>query len=95
MADDNTFMRDIRMINILTDGNSSLAAFAGVLFAFFATCLAMAKGQKYLPRDAGRAFAVDGKLSEGKPRGAGFIFILVFMISAALFAEIRDRKSVV
>lgn len=78
----------MQMINILTDGGSSVIAFVGVLFAFFATCYAIAKGQKYLPRDAGRAFAVEGALSEGKPRGAGFIFIVVFMVSAAMFAEI-------
>lgn len=36
----------------------------------------------------GRAFAVDGKLSAGKPRGAGIIFIFVFTVAALLFSEI-------
>ena len=32
-----------------------------------------------LPRDAGRAYAHEGTLSAGKPRGAGLIFILAFI----------------
>ena len=37
----------------------------------------------------GRQFAHDGKLSAGKPRGAGIIFIFVFVLSAVLFAEMN------
>ena len=44
---------------------------------------------QYLPKDIGRDFAHDGKLSAGKPRGAGFIFILVFLGSALLFGDIK------
>ena len=33
--------------------------------------------------------AHDGKLSAGKPRGAGIIFIFVFVLSAVLFAEMN------
>ncbi len=76
------------MINYLMNGNSPVIAFIGVLTAFFATCLAIEKCEKFLPKDAGREFAVDGKQAKGKPRGAGFIFILVFMVSALLFAQI-------
>ncbi len=36
----------------------------------------------------GRDYAVDGKLSAGKPRGAGLIFILVFTVSALLFSRV-------
>ena len=49
----------------------------GILFAFCFTCFALAKWSKYLPKDLGRDFAHDGKLSAGKPRGAGFVFIVV------------------
>ena len=41
----------------------------------------------WLPRDMGREFAHNGKLSAGKPRGAGIIFISVFCIAALLFGE--------
>jgi UDP-N-acetylmuramyl pentapeptide phosphotransferase/UDP-N-acetylglucosamine-1-phosphate transferase len=37
----------------------------------------------------GRAFAHDGKLSAGKPRGAGIIFIFTFAIAALLFAQMN------
>jgi len=38
-----------------------------------------------LPKDQGRAFAVNGALSEGKPRGAGIIFVTSFTLCTALF----------
>ena len=38
-----------------------------------------------LPADAGRAFAVNGEKSKGKPRGAGIIFIFVFAVLGILF----------
>lgn len=66
-------------------------AFAGILFAFALTCLLLCKGTKILPRDMGREFAHDGKLSAGKPRGAGFIFVLVFVLAAAIFARINKE----
>ncbi len=53
---------------------SFAAAFAG--FKIFA---------KALPRDQGREFAVNGQLSQGKPRGAGIILVSVFVLCAALF----------
>lgn len=77
------------MISCLIDGNTPFIAFVGILFAFAFTCLMTAKCSKYLPRDMGRDFAVDGKLSAGKPRGAGIIFILVFTASALLFANVK------
>lgn len=78
----------VQMISFLIGENVPLAAFVGILFAFALTCLMTAKCSKYLPRDLGREFAVDGKLSAGKPRGAGIIFILVFTVSALLFADV-------
>ncbi len=77
------------MINILCPEGLPIVAFFGVLFAFAATCLAIAKLNKYLPRDLGRAYAVEGKLSQGKPRGAGIIFIFAFVIATLLFAQMN------
>lgn len=65
------------------------AAALGLLAAFGLTCLLTAKLGDRLPRDEGRAFAHDGKLSAGKPRGAGLIFILVFVVSALIFAPMN------
>ncbi len=77
------------MINLINGLDFSIVAFVGILFAFAFTCVAIAKLEKFLPRDMGRAFAHDGKLSAGKPRGAGIIFIFTFAISAVLFAQMN------
>ena len=58
-------------------------------FAYLATCILLGACINKLPQDHGRAFAHDGILSAGKPRGAGFIFILVFVATAVLFGNLE------
>lgn len=70
---------------LIPEEYASFVAFIGILFAFLATIIATAKLSGYLPKDAGRDFAHDGKLSAGKPRGAGIIFVLAFVVAALLF----------
>ncbi len=83
------------MFHLFVSGEySSLLALCGILFAFVATVAAIAKFGQYLPKDAGRDFAVDGKLSAGKPRGAGIIFVLAFVASAILFAPMTAELSI-
>lgn len=65
--------------------------FVSILFAFIATCLGIYIGQNSLPRDQGRAFAVNGAKSAGKPRGAGIIFILIFILSCVLFIPLNNE----
>lgn len=77
------------MINLLNISDISIIAFVGVIFAFAVTCISISKFSRFLPKDMGRQFAHDGKLSAGKPRGAGIIFIFVFVLSAILFAEMN------
>ena len=74
---------------LLPDHYNPLLSLVGILFAFVATVAATAKLQGLLPKDAGREYAHDGKLSAGKPRGAGIIFVLVFVMTALLFVPIR------
>lgn len=69
-------------------------AFFGVLFAFIGTVAGLKIFGKYLPLDGGRDFAVDGKKSQGKPRGAGLIFILVFALVGCIFMPI-DKEVLV
>ncbi|MCM1193358.1 MAG: phospho-N-acetylmuramoyl-pentapeptide-transferase [Butyrivibrio sp.] len=73
----------------IPDTYDSLVALGGILFAFGATVFATHKLQRFLPKDAGREFAHDGKLSAGKPRGAGIIFVLCFVAAALLFAPLK------
>lgn len=84
-----------RMINYFTDGGfGDAVSFIGIMIAFFLTCFFMVKCSSMLPKDAGRAYAHDGKLSAGKPRGAGFIFVLVFIGTGLLFGEI-SRENII
>ena len=74
---------------LLPNQFASICAFAGILFAFLVTIVATDKLSQFLPKDAGRDFAHDGKLSAGKPRGAGIIFVLAFVVAAILFAPMN------
>ena len=51
----------------------------GVAFCFIAGNLLLGLFKDRLPRDGGRKFAFNGKLTAGRPRGAGIILILVFL----------------
>ena len=82
------------MIYLLDNVNPAIAAFIGVLFAFAVTCIAIARLNQFLPKDMGRQFAHDGSLSAGKPRGAGIIFVFVFVISAVLFSEMNTEIAI-
>ncbi|MCM1058126.1 MAG: phospho-N-acetylmuramoyl-pentapeptide-transferase [Firmicutes bacterium] len=73
----------------IPDTYDSLLALVGIIFAFGATVFATHRLQGCLPKDAGREFAHDGKLSAGKPRGAGIIFVLCFVAAALLFAPLK------
>lgn len=75
----------------IPDSYGSLTALAGIIFAFASTVFATHMLQNYLPKDAGREFAHDGKLSAGKPRGAGIIFVLCYVLSALLFVPLNPE----
>lgn len=81
------------MIYYLIDSNYiPLLTFISVIFAFALTCIAINLGKEALPRDGGRAFAINGKLSAGKPRGAGIIFILTFVLSCLIFIPVNAER---
>ncbi len=44
-----------------------------------------------LPKDLGREFAFNGKLSAGKIRGAGLLFVTAFFICGLLFAPLNGE----
>ncbi len=66
--------------------------YAGIITAalsgFLLTFILMANPPKFLPRDQGRAFAINGEKSKGKVRGVGILFILIYCIVALLFLPI-------
>lgn len=78
------------MLDLILNGKGAgLCAFLGIMGAFVLTGVLLHFCGKLLPKDGGRDFAVDGKLSQGKPRGAGFVFVLVFAACAILFVPFQ------
>lgn len=75
------------MLNLI-GGGATLISFLGVLAAFLITVVLLKLLEDKLPRDHGREFAFDGKKSEGKPRGAGIIFVFVFFGVALVFGTV-------
>lgn len=83
------------MINkFLNVSDYGIIGFLGVAFAYILTSIMLAAGMNKLPRDHGREFAHDGGLSAGKPRGAGFVFILVFVLAMLVFGNV-DREMLI
>ncbi len=82
------------LYSVIPENYGSLLALAGIIFAFAATVFATAKLADLLPKDGGREFAHDGKLSAGKPRGAGIIFVLAFAAAAFLFAPMKAETAI-
>lgn len=83
------------MIQILLGNADERVWFmVGIMAAFLATVIITKFGAKFLPRDAGREFAHEGKKSAGKPRGAGLIFICVFCICTVFFLPI-DLENII
>lgn len=67
---------------------SNQIAVFGILFAFLLTFLCLRFPFPFLPKDQGRAFAVNGALSKGKIRGVGLILTAGFIITTLLFLPI-------
>lgn len=82
------------ILQLISEEFASIGAFVGIMFAFLATIIATDKLSNFLPKDAGREFAHDGKKSAGKPRGAGIIFVLAFVVAALLFAPM-DAENII
>lgn len=85
------------MLNLML--GSSLTAkhvleFLCLVFSFALTFVLLKYLQGALPTDGGRAFAVNGEKSKGKPRGAGIIFVLVHILMVLVFLKI-DREIII
>lgn len=67
--------------------HTDLCMLISAVFTFGAVILALKLFKNKLPVDGGRDFAFNGKLSKGKQRGAGIVFICVFILSSLLFVN--------
>ena len=77
------------MLHSLVGETTGWVLLAGLLFSFVFTFVLLKFAANRLPKDLGRDFAFNGKLSAGKPRGAGLYFVLVFLAAALLFVPIQ------
>ncbi len=69
--------------------NSTDSLLPAAAVAFLLTLLGILVGTRFLPKDHGREFAVNGALSKGKARGAGLILILALIVSAILCIPLK------
>lgn len=77
------------MMEIFLNGKYPAAAAAiGAVVAFAVAFLGFIIFRRVLPKDQGRQFAVNGALSEGKPRGAGLILITAIVVSTVLLIQL-------
>ncbi len=65
-----------------------------VLAGFALTFVMLKAFAGKLPKDGGRAFAVDGKVAQGRPRGAGLIFIIVFAVVAVVLLPFQLETAI-
>lgn len=76
------------MIYFLGDSAAGIVTFFGVLAAFALTVLFTKCMMSKLPTDIGRAYAVNAAAAKGKPRGAGIIFVLVYVVCILIFVPL-------
>lgn len=77
------------MLEFLFNGKMAGFELALTIMLPFLFCfLGLSAFRGILPKDQGREFAVNGALSEGKPRGAGLILIFAFVISCVLVVKL-------
>lgn len=77
------------LLDNLQDGYDRYLILACLICSFVFTIFLLKVLQGSLPVDGGRKFAVNGSLSQGKPRGAGIIFILVHILVVLIFLPVN------
>lgn len=75
------------MLKYLFPEQTELISVFGLMLMFVITFISLIVFSRFLPRDLGRDFAFNGKKSQGKPRGAGIIFVTVFFLMSLLFSR--------
>ena len=81
------------MINMINGIPAKALLIIAILFsvALCSVLLKLFKGK--LPKDQGREFAFNGKLSAGKVRGAGIIFVCSFIAVSLIFVPSASRRT--
>lgn len=71
--------------------NEKLVYVLLILFSFISVFALLEIFRNKLPADQGRDFAFNGKLSRGKARGAGIIFIICFIVTSLLLISVAPE----
>lgn len=82
------------LLYLLSTLNLRFAVYCGTALSFLFTAVLIANLKDKLPRDGGREFAVNGKLSAGKVRGVGIVFVSVFVFFCFLFLPLSPERSI-
>ena len=72
------------IIYALGIADEQLQSLIAAIVSFLLTFGGIILGSKFLPKDHGREFAVNGALSKGKARGAGLILILALIAASVI-----------
>ncbi len=78
-------LRRVIMITLIEAVSPKALLILAILFSAAMCAVLLKIFKNKLPRDQGREFAFNGKLSAGKVRGAGIIFVISFIAAALLF----------
>lgn len=76
------------ILSLWTEGSLSTGFLVAAVLAFLLTLGGLTFGRRFLPKDQGREFAVNGALSKGKARGAGLILIIALILSVVLMCPL-------
>lgn len=68
---------------------NKIMIFVSIIATFIITILSIKLAQNILPHDGGRAYAINGQLSKGKPRGVGIVFVICFVIMSFIFIPLN------
>ena len=82
------------LLNNASGEYDKLLVLACLACSFLLTIFLLKVLQTSLPVDGGRKFAVNGALSQGKPRGAGIIFVLVHILVIFLFLPVDKELAI-
>ncbi len=78
--------------NILGSAAGSAKYIACAFLAAFAICFVLLKIKlPFLPKDKGRAFAVNGDKSKGKIRGVGLVMVAVFVLCSVFLMPVTPE----
>lgn len=73
---------------------TQIRLFSALLFSFVLTFILLSARFPFLPRDHGKAYAVNGELSKGKLRGVGILIAAAFCLAALLFMPMSAERTV-